>query len=112
MSTTPGKVVMEGVTTIHGEKVFVLKFLQARDPEWVGETFFAKYDPVATWLTDLRPAFGEESFFFDNVRFLAALQAPAVPEPSTGLLLGLALVGLAAWPQVRSRQDCRRRRAV
>ena len=66
MSTTPGKVVMEGVTTIHGEKVFVLKFLQARDPEWVGETFFAAYDPVATWLTDLRPAFGEESFFFDG----------------------------------------------
>ena len=27
--------------------------------------FFAKYDPKATWLSDLQPAFGEERFFFE-----------------------------------------------
>ena len=64
MSATPGKVLIEGVAEIHGEKVFVLKFLQARDPKWVNRPFFARYDPDATWLSDLKPAFGEREFFF------------------------------------------------
>jgi L-lysine 2,3-aminomutase len=65
MSATPGKVLVDGVAKIHGEKVFVLKFLQARDPRWVGRPFFAQFDPEATWLTELRPALGEEQFFFE-----------------------------------------------
>jgi len=65
MSATPGKVLVDGVTEIHGEKVFALKFLQARDPDWVGRPFFAKYDPEATWLHHLRPALGEREFFFE-----------------------------------------------
>ncbi|TNF77281.1 MAG: lysine 2,3-aminomutase, partial [Acidobacteria bacterium] len=40
--------------------------LQGRNPEWVGRPFFAKYDPWAVWLDDLRPAFEEEEFFFDE----------------------------------------------
>jgi len=66
MSATPGKVLVDGVATIHGERVFVLKFLQARDPEWVGKPFFAKYDEQATWFDDLEPAFGEREFFFEE----------------------------------------------
>lgn len=66
MSATPGKVVVDGVATVHGEQVFVLRFLQARDPSWVGRPFFAKFDPRATWLSDLRPALGERRFFFDE----------------------------------------------
>jgi KamA family protein len=65
MSATPGKVLIDGTSTINGEKVFALKFLQARDPEWVGRVFFAKHDPHAMWLDDLRPAFGENEFFFE-----------------------------------------------
>jgi len=34
--------------------------LQARDPGLVGHVFFAKYDPHATWLDDLEPAFEDE----------------------------------------------------
>jgi KamA family protein len=64
MSATPGKVVVEGVTEVAGEKVFVLKLLQGRNPKWVQRPFFARFDPEATWLDDLRPAFGEERFFF------------------------------------------------
>lgn len=64
MSATPGKVMVDGVTEVHGEKVFVLKFLQARDPAWVNRPFFAKFDPTAMWLDDLEPAFGESEFFF------------------------------------------------
>ena len=66
MSATPGKVEIQGVTEIHGEKVFVLRFIQGRNPDWVQRPFFAKYDEEATWLTDLKPAFGEERFFFEQ----------------------------------------------
>ena len=65
MSATPGKVEVMGVTEVHGEKVFALRFLQGRNPEWVGRPFFAKYDKEASWLSHLRPAFGEEKFFFE-----------------------------------------------
>jgi KamA family protein len=64
MSCTPGKVVVDGIAEIHGEKVFALRLLQARNPDWVGRPFFARFDPTATWFDDLRPAFGEEDFFF------------------------------------------------
>ncbi len=66
MSAMPGKVVVDGITQVAGEKVFVLKLLQGRDPKWVNRVFFAKYDPRATWLSDLQPAFGEERFFFED----------------------------------------------
>ncbi|WP_103564790.1 KamA family radical SAM protein [Actinomadura rubteroloni] len=57
MSATPGKVCVDGVTEINGEKVFVLHLIQARDASLVGRPFFARYDPEAIWLDDLRPAF-------------------------------------------------------
>jgi len=57
MSATPGKVCVDGVAEIAGEKVFVLHMIQARDPSLVGRPFFARYDPRAVWLTDLEPAF-------------------------------------------------------
>ena len=66
MSAMPGKVLVDGITEVAGEKVFVLKFLQGRDPKWANRVFFAKYDPKATWLPELQPAFGEERFFFED----------------------------------------------
>lgn len=65
MSATPGKVSVDGVTEIAGERVFVLHFVQARDPNLVNEPFFARFDPNATWLTDLVPAFGATRFLFE-----------------------------------------------
>jgi len=64
MSAFPGKVLVNGTAEIHGEKVFCLQLLQARNPELVGRPFFAKFDETATWLTDLTPAFGESQFPF------------------------------------------------
>ena len=66
MSAMPGKVLIDGITQVAGEKVFVLKFLQGRDPKWANRVFFARYDPTATWLSGLQPAFGEEQFFFED----------------------------------------------
>ena len=66
MSALPGKVAIEGITEIRGEKVFVLTLLQGRNPEWVKKPFFAKYNEQATWLSDLRPAFGKDKFFYQD----------------------------------------------
>ncbi|WP_227816207.1 KamA family radical SAM protein [Nitrogeniibacter aestuarii] len=66
MSASPGKVEIQGVTEINGEKVFALRFIQGRNPDWVQRPFFAKYNPEATWLHHLEPAFGEEKFFFED----------------------------------------------
>lgn len=66
MSAAPGKILIDGVTEIDGDRVFVLKMIQGRDPHWVNRIFFAKFDPQAVWLDDLEPAGGEERFFFER----------------------------------------------
>jgi KamA family protein len=73
MSTLPGKVTVDGIAEIDGREVFSLSFLQARNPDWCKWPFFAELDPTATWLSDLRPAFGAREFFFEaELRELAA----------------------------------------
>jgi KamA family protein len=62
MSAAPGKVCVDGIAEVNGESAFVLHLIQARNPELVGRPFFAAYDPLATWLTDLKPAFGAGQF--------------------------------------------------
>lgn len=66
MSATPGKIQVLGTAEIRGEKVFVLRFIQGRSSKWVDRPFFARYDPAASWFDQLRPAFGEEKFFFEE----------------------------------------------
>lgn len=66
MSATPGKVKVVGTAEVNGEEVFVLIFEQGRDPAWVGQPFFARFDPTATWLDQLVPAFGAPEFFFEG----------------------------------------------
>lgn len=79
MSAGPGKVEVQGVADINAEKVFVLRFIQARNPDWVQRPFFAKYDPEATWLDQLHPAFGAEKFFFQD-EYDAMLQSQISPR--------------------------------
>ncbi|MDX1686093.1 MAG: hypothetical protein R3275_12720 [Saprospiraceae bacterium] len=66
MSADPGKVQVLGITEVNGEKLFNLRFIQGRKPDWVGRPFFAKYDPDAIWLTDLEPIQGRDRFFFEK----------------------------------------------
>ena len=80
MSAYPGKVAVEGVAEVNGEKVFVLTFLQGRNPDWCKRPFFAKFDSNATWLDQLKPAFGEEKFFFeDELARIVKKRAGVVP---------------------------------
>lgn len=64
MSANPGKVQVLGITEINGEKQYALNFLQGRNPKWVGQPFFAKFNEKALWLSDLEPAFTDK-FMFD-----------------------------------------------
>jgi len=66
MSTTSGKVLVDGKMTVGGKRMLVLKMLQCRNPDWVGRTFLAEYDETAAWIDDLTPAFGHDAFFFDG----------------------------------------------
>ena len=66
MSASPGKIQLLGVSEILSEKVFVLRFIQGRDSEWVHKPFFAKYSSSATWFDELEPAFNEDKFFFEK----------------------------------------------
>jgi KamA family protein len=82
MSATPGKVSVDGIADIAGQKVFVLHMIQARDPDLVGRPFFAQYDPDATWLSDLEPAFAARFPFEHDPEDLPGLWTPPVFEPA------------------------------
>jgi KamA family protein len=66
MSANPGKVQVLGISEIRGEKVMQLRFIQGRNPDWVHRPFFARYDEAATWLNELKQAFGESKFFYQD----------------------------------------------
>ena len=98
MSATPGKVLVDGIAEVHGEKVFVLKMLQGRDPHWVNKIFFAKYDPKATWLEDLKPAFGEQAFFFDEtIKAMKETHVPPVWGNETHIQKSVTDKGFIEW---------------
>lgn len=63
MSTLPGKLSIEGIMEVAGRKVILMRFIQGRNPDWVGRTLLAEYNESATWLDELTPAFDERFFF-------------------------------------------------
>ena len=77
MSAFPGKVIVTGVAKVKDEKVFILEFLQCRNPDLVGIPFFAKYDADATWLDQLEPAFDEKEFFYEKDNLLGDNSDPS-----------------------------------
>lgn len=66
MSCLPGKMQILGVNEIGDETVFTMRFIQGRGSDWVAKSFFTRFDENATWYTDLKPAFGEDKFFFTD----------------------------------------------
>ena len=81
MSATPGKVCVDGVVEVAGEKVFALHLIQARDPGLVGKPFFAQFDPGAVWLSDLEPAFASRFPFEPDPDELPGLLGPPMLVP-------------------------------
>jgi L-lysine 2,3-aminomutase len=66
MSCEPGKVQVR-VADLAGQTVFVLEFIQHRDPTKVGIPFFAKFDPDAIWWHQLEPLNEADQRFFTLV---------------------------------------------
>jgi KamA family protein len=66
MSCGPGKIEVQGISEIQGEKVIVLRFIQGRNPDWAYRPFFARFDEHAAWYDQLTPAFTEREFFFES----------------------------------------------
>jgi hypothetical protein len=83
MSATPGKVCIDGIVEVAGEKAFALHLIQARDPGLVGRPFFARFDPNAIWLSDLVPAFASRFPFDPDPQELPGLWAPEVLASAT-----------------------------
>ncbi len=83
MSATPGKVCIDGIAEVAGQQVYVLHMIQARDPSLVGKPFFARYNPDATWISDLEPAFAARFPFETDPEELPGLWSPAVFEPAS-----------------------------
>ena len=84
MSTSPGKILIDGYTDVGGKRAMVLKFIQGRDSAWVNKPFLAKDSPEAVWLDDLVP-FEKERFFFEEEmdRMIARAGMQTGPQPAT-----------------------------
>lgn len=74
MSATWGKVVVDGPTMVGDRKLIALRYLQARDPAWVGRPFFAERDDSASWLDGLRPASPSDAPWFEATPLGPALE--------------------------------------
>lgn len=84
MSATPGKVHILGISEIAGRKVFVLQYIQARDPRLVRRPFFARFDARATWFDQLEPVTPRDREFFGPMPDERAYVLPLVKLNARG----------------------------
>ncbi len=67
MTSSAGKTSLLGTTEINGEKVFVLKFNEARNMKWIDEVYFGKYDEKQNVIEKLEPYGTDEYFYKDEL---------------------------------------------
>jgi L-lysine 2,3-aminomutase len=67
MTSSAGKTSLLGVTEINGEKLFVLKFNESRNMEWMDEVYLAKYDENQTVIEHLEPYEVDQYFYEDEL---------------------------------------------
>jgi L-lysine 2,3-aminomutase len=65
MTSSSGKISILGTAEINGEKVFALKFNEARNMEWMDRVYFAKYDEQENTIEKLKP-FGSDEYFYQK----------------------------------------------
>ena len=63
MTSSSGKISLLGTTEINGEKVFVLRFNESRNMDWMDKIYFAKYDEQEDTIENLKP-FGASKYFY------------------------------------------------
>ena len=67
MTSSAGKTSLMGTTEINGEKVFVLKFNEARNMEWMDQTYFAEYNEEENTIEKLKPYKSSKYFYEDEL---------------------------------------------
>lgn len=65
MTSSAGKISLMGTAEINGEKVFVLKFNEGRNMDWVDKVYFGKYDEQQHTIEKLKP-FGADKHFYEE----------------------------------------------
>lgn len=65
MTSSAGKTSLIGTTEVNGEKLFVLKFNESRNMEWMDEVYLAKYDEHETVIERLKP-FEKDKYFYED----------------------------------------------
>jgi len=65
MTSSAGKTSLLGTAEINGEKVFALKFNEARNMEWMDTVYFAEYDEQENTIENLKP-YGADQYFYEN----------------------------------------------
>lgn len=67
MTSSAGKISMMGTVEVKGEKLFVLKFNEARNMEWIDNIYLAKYDEKENTIEKLMPFDAEKHFYEDEL---------------------------------------------
>lgn len=65
MTSSAGKTSLMGTAIVNGEKVFVLKFNEARSMQWMDRVYLAKYDEKENTIEKLKP-FDTPKYFYEN----------------------------------------------
>lgn len=65
MTSSAGKTSLLGVTEVNGQKVFALKFNEARNMEWMDKVYLAKYDEKENTIEKLNP-FDTDQYFYED----------------------------------------------
>jgi L-lysine 2,3-aminomutase len=67
MTSSAGKTSLLGTTEINGEKVFALKFNEARNMEWMDSVYFAEYNTKENTIEKLKPYMSNKYFYEDEL---------------------------------------------
>lgn len=70
MTSSAGKTSLLGTTEINGEKVFALKFNEARNMKWMDNVYFAKYDEQENTIEKLEPYNADKYFYEDELAII------------------------------------------
>lgn len=68
MTSSAGKTSLLGVTTVNGEKAFVLKFNESRNMDWMDTVFLAKYDEKENTIEKLIPFDSDKHFYEEELK--------------------------------------------
>jgi lysine 2,3-aminomutase len=65
MTSSAGKTSLLGTAEVNGETVFVLKFNEARNMEWMDKVYLAEYDEQENTIEKLKP-YQSDKYFYHN----------------------------------------------